>query len=69
MGLVADATSRAVVVVRWLAFNAAVVVVSAVVLAVRCLAFDVAVRGVVVVSGNLHLLWLRCRGHIADYYS
>ena len=66
---VAAVVEDADVIVHWLAFDPAVVVVGAVALAVRCLAFDVAVGGVVAVLGNLHLLWLCCRGHIADYYS
>jgi len=66
---VAAVADDADIIACWLAFNAAVIVVGAVVLAMRCLAFDVALRGVVVVSGNLHLLWLHCRGHMANYYS
>jgi len=53
------------VVARWLALDAVAVVVSAVVIAVRCLAFDVAVGGGVVVLGNLCLLRLRYQGRIA----
>jgi len=62
---VAAVVGDADVVARWLAFNAAIIVVGAVVLAVCCLAFDVAVRGVVVVLGNLRLLRLHYRGRIA----
>jgi len=58
---VVDATG---VVARWLAFDAIVVVVSAVVIAVHGL--DVAIRGGVVVLGNLRLLRLCYRGRIAD---
>jgi len=57
---IVDATG---VVMCWLAFNAIVIVVGAVVIAVRCL--DVAIRGGVVVLGNLHLLWLCYWGCIA----
>ena len=46
------------VVVRWLIFNA-------VVITLHCLAIDIAVRGVVVVAGDLHRLWLCCQGCIA----
>ena len=60
---VAAVIDDADVVACWLAFDAAVVVVGAVVIAVRCL--DVAVRGDVVILGNLRLLWLRYRGRIA----
>ena len=60
---VAAIVDAAGVVARWLAFNAIVVVVGAVVIAVRCL--DVAIRGGVVVLGNLCLLRLRYRGRIA----
>ena len=62
---VAAVADDANVIARWLAFDAAVVVVGAVVLAMCCLAFDVAVGGVVVVLGNLRLLRLRYRGRIA----
>ena len=49
------------VVARWLALDAVAIVVGAIVIAVRCLAFDVAVGGGVVVLGNLCLLRLRYR--------
>ena len=48
---------------------AVIIVAGVVVLAVCCLTFDVAIRGVVVVLGNLHLLWFHCWGRITDYYS
>jgi len=67
---VAAVVDDADVVARWLAFDAAVVVVSAVVvivgavvIAVHCL--DVAVRGDVVILGNLCLLRLHYQGRIA----
>jgi len=47
------------VVARWLTFNAVVV-------ALHCLAIDIAVGGVVVVAGDLRRLWLRCWGRIAS---
>jgi len=53
------------VVARWLALDAVAIVVGAIVIAVRCLAFDVAVGGGVVVLGNLCLLRLRYQGRIA----
>ena len=46
------------VVVCWLTFDAVVV-------ALHCLAIDIAVGGVVVVTGDLHRLWLCCQGRIA----
>ena len=68
--VIAAVVDAAGVVARWLAFDAIVVVVGAVVIiagavviAVRCL--DVAVRGDVVVLGNLRLLRLCYRGRIA----
>ena len=65
--VVAAVVDDADVVAHWLAFNAVVVIVGAAVVAVCCL--DVAVRGGVVVLGNLCLLWLCHRGHIAVSYS
>jgi len=61
---VAAVVDAAGVVARWLAFDAIVVVVGAVVIAVHGL--DVTIRGGVVVLGNLRLLRLRYRGRIAD---
>ena len=61
---VAAVVDAAGVVAHWLAFDAIVVVVGAVVIAVRGL--DVAIRGGVVVLGNLRLLRLRYWGRIAD---
>jgi len=52
------------IVAHWLAFDAVVVIASAVVITVRCL--DVTVRGGVVVLGNLRLLWLHYWGCIAQ---
>ena len=60
---VAAVVDGAGVVACWLAFDAIVIVVGAVVIAVRCL--DVTVKGGVVVLGNLRLLRLRYRGRIA----
>ena len=58
------------VIARWPAFNAIVIVVGAVVIAERLLAFvDVAVGAVVVIVGNLCLLWLRYWYCIAISYS
>jgi len=62
---VAAVVDDANVVARRLAFDAVVIVVSAVVIALCRLAFDVAVRGVVVAVGDLRLLWLRYQGCIA----
>jgi len=61
---VAAVVDAAGVVACWLAFNAIVVVIGAVVIAVRGL--DVAIRGGVVVLGNLCLLRLHYQGCIAD---
>jgi len=61
---VAAVVDAAGVVARWLAFDAIVVVVGAVVIAVRGL--DVAIRGGVVVLGNLRLLRLHYWGCIAN---
>ena len=66
---VAVAIAVAAVIARWLALDAIVVVVGAVVIAEHFLAFGVTVGAVVVVLGNLCLLWLRYRGHIAVSYS
>jgi len=60
---VAAVVDGAGVVVCWLAFNAIVIIVGAVVIAVCCL--DVTVKGGVVVLGNLRLLRLCYRGRIA----
>ena len=58
------------VIARWPAFNAIVIVVGAVVIAERLLAFvDVAVGAVVVIVGNLCLLWLHYWYCIAISYS
>jgi len=62
---VAAVVDDANVVARRLAFDAVVVVVGAVVVALCRLAFDVAVGGVVVAVGDLRLLWLRYQGRIA----
>jgi len=52
------------VITHWLAFDAIVVVVGAAVIAVHGL--DVAIRGGVVILGNLRLLQLHYQGHIAN---
>ena len=63
--VVATVANDADIIACWLAFDAAVIAVGAVVLAVCCLTFDVAVGGVVVVLGNLCLLQLHYQGCIA----
>jgi len=62
---VAAVVDDANVVARRLAFDAVVIVVGTVVVALCRLAFDVAVGGVVVAVGDLRLLWLRYQGRIA----
>ena len=64
---VVDNADVVAIVACWLAFNAVVIIVSAVVVAVCCL--DVTVRGGVVILGNLCLLWLHHQHHITVSYS